>query len=195
MHARTVSYEGCGASVWKLVCAVVCEDLCQPDDSPLILQEQKALLAPALALLSALYSNLQPDISEDTHVFTLPTIISHSWPVFNIISLHFAVLNTGSALVASLLRILYFNHENQQGVHQKSEDRLTDGKTEKERDVQLQVLAEIAAELLSTLLTDLPMVRFTECVVRLQTVKSPASCLLGYQQIIIERCIRIRILY
>ncbi|XP_060770500.1 protein saal1 [Neoarius graeffei] len=120
-----VSDGGCGVSVWKMVCEVVCEDLCQPDDPPLILQEQKALLAPALALLSALYTNLQMNIS--------------------------------SVLVASLLRILYFDHESQRGVHQKSEDGPTDGKTDEERDVQLQVLAEIAAELLSTLLTDLPM--------------------------------------
>ncbi|XP_053497092.1 protein saal1 isoform X2 [Ictalurus furcatus] len=122
-----VSDGGCGVSVWKVVCEVVCEDLCQPDDPPLILQEQKALLAPALALLSALYGNLQTNIS--------------------------------SALVASLLRILYFDHENQLGEesHHESGNGPTDGKTDGERDVQLQVLAEIAAELLSTLLTDVPM--------------------------------------
>ncbi|KAK2834719.1 hypothetical protein Q7C36_015420 [Tachysurus vachellii] len=119
-----VSDEGCGVSLWKVVCEVVCEDLCQPDDPPLILQEQKALLAPALAILSALYGNLQTNIS--------------------------------SELVASLLRILYFDHENQQEVHQESGEPQTDGKTDEERDVQLQVLAEIAAELLSTLITHLP---------------------------------------
>ncbi|XP_058263408.1 protein saal1 isoform X2 [Hemibagrus wyckioides] len=119
-----VSDEGCGVSLWKVVCEVVCEDLCQLDDPPLILQEQKELLAPALAILSALYSNLQTNIS--------------------------------SELVASLLRILYFHHENQRELHQESEDPLTDGKTDEERDVQLQVLADIAAELLSTLITHLP---------------------------------------
>lgn len=125
-----VSDGGCGVSVWKLVCEVVCEDLCQPDDPPLILQEQKALLAPALALLSALYTNLQTNIS--------------------------------SALVASLLRILYFDNENQLGEESRHESG--DGKTDGERDVQLQVLAEIAAELLSTLLTDVPMEVVSELV-------------------------------
>lgn len=73
--------------------------------------------------------------------------------------------------MGSLLRILYFDHENQLGEesHHESGNGPTDGKTDGERDVQLQVLAEIAAELLSTLLTDVPMVRCTECMDRLQT--------------------------
>ncbi|TSK13451.1 Protein saal1 [Bagarius yarrelli] len=112
-----VSNEGCGVSLWMMVCEMVCEDLCQPDDPPLILQEQKALLAPALAILSALYANLQTNIS--------------------------------SELVASLFRILYFDNENQQRLHQESGQDAV-------RDVQIQVLAEIAVELLSTLLTQLP---------------------------------------
>uniref|UniRef100_A0A8C1ZSB7 Serum amyloid A-like 1 n=1 Tax=Cyprinus carpio TaxID=7962 RepID=A0A8C1ZSB7_CYPCA len=38
----------CGHAVWTFLCKIVCEDLCQADDPPLILQEQKALLGPAL---------------------------------------------------------------------------------------------------------------------------------------------------
>lgn len=56
---------GCGHAVWAFLCKVVCEDLCQPDDPPLILQEQKALLATALAVLSALHSGLHADISAE----------------------------------------------------------------------------------------------------------------------------------
>ncbi|XP_016318203.1 protein saal1-like [Sinocyclocheilus anshuiensis] len=58
-----VSDKACGRAVWTFVCKIVCEDLCQADDPPLILQEQKALLVSALALLSALHSSLQTDIS------------------------------------------------------------------------------------------------------------------------------------
>ncbi|XP_043083224.1 protein saal1 [Puntigrus tetrazona] len=54
-----------GRGVWMFACKMVCEDLCQADDPPLILQEQKALLAPALALLSALHSSLNTDISTE----------------------------------------------------------------------------------------------------------------------------------
>uniref|UniRef100_A0A8C1HMZ2 Serum amyloid A-like 1 n=1 Tax=Cyprinus carpio carpio TaxID=630221 RepID=A0A8C1HMZ2_CYPCA len=38
----------CGHAVWTFVCKIVCEDLCQADDPPLILQEQKALLGSEL---------------------------------------------------------------------------------------------------------------------------------------------------
>uniref|UniRef100_A0A8C1ZS42 Serum amyloid A-like 1 n=1 Tax=Cyprinus carpio TaxID=7962 RepID=A0A8C1ZS42_CYPCA len=48
-----VSDGTCGHAVWTFLCKIVCEDLCQADDPPLILQEQKALLGPAFALLSA----------------------------------------------------------------------------------------------------------------------------------------------
>lgn len=60
-----VSDESCGSAVWTFVCELLCEDFCQPDDPPLILQEQKALLAPALALLSALHSSLHTHISAE----------------------------------------------------------------------------------------------------------------------------------
>lgn len=60
-----VSDGACGHAVWMFVCKIVCEDLCQADDPPLILQEQKALLSPALALLSALHSSLQTEISTE----------------------------------------------------------------------------------------------------------------------------------
>lgn len=89
--------------------------------------------------------------------------------VFNIVNICWCFFPTGSPLVASLLRLLYFDHENQQGVHQETDDGVTDRKTDGKRDVQLLVLTEMAAELLSTLLTDLPMVRCSECRVRLQT--------------------------
>lgn len=55
----------CGRAVWTFVCKILCEDLCQADDPPLILQEQKALLTPALALLAALHASLQTDISTE----------------------------------------------------------------------------------------------------------------------------------
>lgn len=64
MHAL-VSDASCASAVWTFVCKLLCEDFCQPDDPPLILQEQKALLAPALALLSALRSSLHTHISAD----------------------------------------------------------------------------------------------------------------------------------
>ncbi|KAI4880342.1 hypothetical protein NFI96_021107, partial [Prochilodus magdalenae] len=131
-----VSEGGCGEALWKFLCDVVCEDLCQPDDPPLILQEQKGLLASALALLSALCSSLHIDIS--------------------------------LSLVDSLLRILYFHTENQQSLpngEQGSENGQTEEvRNEEEKDVQLRVMVEIAAELLSTVLAELPKDTVSELV-------------------------------
>ncbi|XP_062859492.1 protein saal1 isoform X1 [Trichomycterus rosablanca] len=121
-----VSDAGCGGEVWNMVCEVMCEDLCQPDDPPLILQEQKGVLAPGLALLSALYSNRRTDF--------------------------------GSALVASLLRILHFYSETQQVLsNAESEHKQTEELRDEEKDTRLQILAEIAAEFLSAVLTNLSM--------------------------------------
>ncbi|KAM4573655.1 protein saal1 [Odontesthes bonariensis] len=47
--------DGPGKSVWNLVCDVVCEDLCQPNNLPVVLHEQKSILVQAFAVLQALY--------------------------------------------------------------------------------------------------------------------------------------------
>ncbi|KAM6937984.1 protein saal1 [Xenentodon cancila] len=47
--------DGPGKSVWGFVCGVVCEDLCQPNDLPVVLHEQKSILIQAFAVLQALY--------------------------------------------------------------------------------------------------------------------------------------------
>lgn len=47
--------DGPGKSLWDFVCDVVCEDLCQPSDLPVVLHEQKSILIQAFAVLLALY--------------------------------------------------------------------------------------------------------------------------------------------
>ncbi|XP_042352068.1 protein saal1 [Plectropomus leopardus] len=47
--------DGPGKAVWDFVCDVVCEDLCQPTDLPVVLQEQKSVLVQAFAVLQALH--------------------------------------------------------------------------------------------------------------------------------------------
>lgn len=46
---------GPGKAIWDFVCEVVCEDFCQTDDLPVVLQEQKGILVQAFAVLQALY--------------------------------------------------------------------------------------------------------------------------------------------
>ncbi|XP_029289684.1 protein saal1 [Cottoperca gobio] len=50
-----VAPDGPGKAVWDFVSGVVCEDLCQPTDLPVVLQEQKSILVQAFAVLQALY--------------------------------------------------------------------------------------------------------------------------------------------
>ncbi|XP_036962502.1 protein saal1 isoform X2 [Acanthopagrus latus] len=47
--------DGPGKAVWDFICDVVCEDLCQPNDLPVVLQEQKSILVQAFSVLHALY--------------------------------------------------------------------------------------------------------------------------------------------
>ncbi|XP_054476423.1 protein saal1 [Anoplopoma fimbria] len=47
--------DGPGKAVWDFVHDVVCEDLCQPSDLPVVLQEQKSILVQAFAVLQALH--------------------------------------------------------------------------------------------------------------------------------------------
>ncbi|XP_068459847.1 protein saal1 [Clinocottus analis] len=47
--------DGPGKAVWDFVCDVVCEDLCQPTDLPVVMQEQRSILVQAFAVLQALY--------------------------------------------------------------------------------------------------------------------------------------------
>ncbi|XP_077423878.1 protein saal1 [Vanacampus margaritifer] len=49
------SSEGPGKAVWNFVCEVVCDDLCQPNDLAVVLQEQKGALLQAFSVLQALY--------------------------------------------------------------------------------------------------------------------------------------------
>lgn len=49
------------------MCEVVCDDLCQPNDLAVVLQEQKGSLVQAFSVLQALYGfHEQWDSKEDT---------------------------------------------------------------------------------------------------------------------------------
>ncbi|XP_030646229.1 protein saal1 [Chanos chanos] len=125
-----VSDGGCGTALWTFVSEVVCDDLCQPDDPPLILHEQKGLLAPALALLSALYSCLQCHIS-----------LSLVGSVLRILQYHTECVQCRT--------------EQQTDSDREKEEARDEQREAAETDVQLQALEESAAEFLSSILTDL----------------------------------------
>ncbi|KAM9854196.1 protein saal1 [Aulostomus maculatus] len=66
------SCDGPGKAVWDVLCGVVCEDLCQPNDLPVLLQEQKDILVKAFAVLQVLYQCR--DQWSDDHDTSLPLI-------------------------------------------------------------------------------------------------------------------------
>lgn len=46
-----------GKETWSLLYDLVCQELCQPDDPPIIVQEQKTVLASILSVLSAMFAS------------------------------------------------------------------------------------------------------------------------------------------
>uniref|UniRef100_A0A8C7G8K9 Serum amyloid A-like 1 n=1 Tax=Oncorhynchus kisutch TaxID=8019 RepID=A0A8C7G8K9_ONCKI len=122
---------GTGQALWTFLCEVVCEDLCQPDDPPFVLQEQKGLLVHALAVLSVLYA-CQDQEAEHSEADTL------------------------LPLVGSMLRVLQYHREVSSGHGQKEKK---DGQEEEEKvDEQLQALIQTTVEFLSDVITDLTKV-------------------------------------
>ncbi|XP_010881747.2 protein saal1 isoform X1 [Esox lucius] len=146
--------DGVGGALWTFLCEVVCEDLCQPGDPPLVLGEQKALLVPALAVLSALYACR--DLNQE-----------HSKG------------NTLVPLFGTLVRILQYHREHQQSKRENREacasgDRLgqegdgqkedEEGEEEEKVDELFQSLIQTTAEFLSDVITDLTKEGVSELV-------------------------------
>ncbi|XP_071760895.1 protein saal1 [Centroberyx gerrardi] len=128
--------DGPGKAVWDFLCDVVCEDLCQPDDPPLVLQEQKVLLVQAFAVLSALYR-----CRDQWHSTT----------------------DTCLPLIGSVLRVLQYHSEYQEN---KAEDCSSKGDSQKEesKDEQLQALVETTSEFLADICFQIPKDAVAELV-------------------------------
>ncbi|XP_041705755.2 protein saal1 [Coregonus clupeaformis] len=135
---------GTGQVLWSFLCEVVCEDLCQPDDPPLVLQEEKILLVHALAVLSVLYSCQDQEQEHSKADTFLP-------------------------LVGSMLRVLQYHRECQvssgHGQKKKEEEEEVEEEVE-EVDEQLRALIQTTVEFLSDIITDLTKDAVSELVRR-----------------------------
>ncbi|XP_036391653.1 protein saal1 isoform X1 [Megalops cyprinoides] len=147
-----VEHDGVREQAWTLLCEVICEDLCQLDDPPIILQEQKGLLASTLAVLSSL------SVCQDQQ---------------------YCQLECNLPLLGSLLRVLQYLSECQQRV-KEGED--SSGKGPREDDVQLLAVRETATEFLAHMLTNLNKDVLSELLKRgyltKDTCMSAVKCLL-----------------
>uniref|UniRef100_A0A8C0HB12 Serum amyloid A like 1 n=1 Tax=Chelonoidis abingdonii TaxID=106734 RepID=A0A8C0HB12_CHEAB len=121
-----------GRETWTLLYGLVCHELCQPDDPPIIIQEQKSVLASILSVLSAMFASQ--------------------------IQQEYVKRRKNMPLIGSLIRIL----QNMEDCGKRSSDNAKKSQpkdTEKlgtvEEDFHLKILKDICCELLSNMLQEL----------------------------------------
>ncbi|ETE69607.1 Protein SAAL1, partial [Ophiophagus hannah] len=121
-----------GKETWSLLYNLFCNELCQPDDPPIIVQEQKTLLASILSVLSAIFAS-QTD--QD-----------------------YVKMGRNLALIDSVIRVL----QNMDECEKRSVDSSKKSQTEEcekleivDEDFHLKILKDICCELLSNMLQEL----------------------------------------
>ncbi|XP_015272773.1 PREDICTED: protein SAAL1 isoform X1 [Gekko japonicus] len=115
-----------GKKTWNLLYNLFCNDLCQPDDPPIIVQEQKMVLASILSVLSAIYASQ----SEKEYV----------------------KIGKNMPLISSLIRVL----QNMEECGKRPTDGSKESKSEEsEKDFHLKILKDICCELLSNIFQEL----------------------------------------
>ncbi|KAM6204699.1 protein SAAL1 [Sarcoramphus papa] len=129
-----------GKETWSLLYDLVCHELCQPDDPPIIVQEQKTVLASILSVLSAMFA------SQTEQEYTKMRKSKSCFFLFDM------------PLIGSLIRILQY----MEGCGKRSVDNSKESEQEEtgradvnEEDFHLKILKDICCELLSNVLQEL----------------------------------------
>ncbi|NXQ60955.1 SAAL1 protein, partial [Anthoscopus minutus] len=129
-----------GKETWSLLYDLVCQELCQPDDPPIIVQEQKTVLASILSVLSAMFA------SQTEQEYTRMRKSKLFFYLFYM------------PLIGSLIRILQY----MEGCGKRAADNSKESKQEEtgrtdvnEEDFHLKILKDICCELLSNMLQEL----------------------------------------
>ncbi|RLW10274.1 hypothetical protein DV515_00002466 [Chloebia gouldiae] len=131
-----------GKETWSLLYDLVCQELCQPDDPPIIVQEQKTVLASILSVLSAMFA------SQTEQEYT--GMRKSNWL--------YVVVEGDMPLIGSLIRILqYMEGCGKRAVdNSKESEQEETGRTDvNEEDFHLKILKDICCELLSNMLQEL----------------------------------------
>ncbi|NXS64056.1 SAAL1 protein, partial [Brachypteracias leptosomus] len=134
-----------GKETWSLLYDLVCHELCQPDDPPIIVQEQKTVLASILSVLSAMFA------SQTEQEYTKMRKSNVKLPF----SCYFV---SDMPLIGSLIRILqYMESCGKRSVDnsKESEPEETGRADINEEDFHLKILKDICCELLSNMLQEL----------------------------------------
>ncbi|NXW27539.1 SAAL1 protein, partial [Phaetusa simplex] len=134
-----------GKETWSLLYDLVCHELCQPDDPPIIVQEQKTVLASILSVLSAMFA------SQTEQEYTKMRKSNVKLPFSS-----YFVLDM--PLIGSLIRILQY----MEGCGKRSVDNSKESEQQEtgradlnEEDFHLKILKDICCELLSNMLQEL----------------------------------------
>ncbi|XP_054827377.1 protein SAAL1 [Eublepharis macularius] len=115
-----------GKETWNLLHNVFCNELCQPDDPPIIVQEQKTVLASILSVLSAIVASQMKK--------------------------EYVRIGKNMPLIVSLIRVL----QNLEECGKRSADGSKEEKLEEsEEDFHLKILKDICCELLSNMIQEL----------------------------------------
>ncbi|NWH66886.1 SAAL1 protein, partial [Geococcyx californianus] len=134
-----------GKETWSLLYDLVCNELCQPDDPPIIVQEQKTLLASILSVLSAMFASH----TEQEHTKMRKSNIKLPFSSYFILDM---------PLIGSLIRILQYMEDcGKRSVdNSKESEQEETGKADaNEEDFHLKILKDICCELLSNMLQEL----------------------------------------
>ncbi|NXH92730.1 SAAL1 protein, partial [Edolisoma coerulescens] len=131
-----------GKETWSLLYDLVCQELCQPDDPPIIVQEQKTVLASILSVLSAMFaSQTEQEYTRMRKSKSCLFLLLFYMP-----------------LIGSLIRILqYMEGCGKRAVdNSKESEQEETGRTDvNEEDFHLKILKDICCELLSNMLQEL----------------------------------------
>ncbi|XP_013003583.2 protein SAAL1 isoform X2 [Cavia porcellus] len=160
-----------GKDTWNLLFDLVCNEFCQSDDPPIILQEQKTVLASVFSVLSAIYASQ----AEQEYLKTEKDL----------------------PLIDSLIRVL----ENVEHCQKKPENSTESNTEETQKpdltqdDFHLKILKDISCEFLSNILQALTKETVTQGLKEGQLSKQKCSCafqnLLPFYNPVVEDFIKI----
>ncbi|XP_029438392.1 protein SAAL1 isoform X2 [Rhinatrema bivittatum] len=118
-----------GQETWRLLSDITCNELCQADDPPIIIQEQKSVLASVLAVMSAMFSSQA--------------------------ELEYIKIEKNSPLTGSLIQVLQHLEDCQKKPAGNSEQSVPEESSRpviSEEDFHLKILQDVCCEFLSNVL-------------------------------------------
>ncbi|CAI5763311.1 protein SAAL1 [Podarcis lilfordi] len=152
-----VQTPGNGKETWTLLYDLFCHELCQPDDPPIVVHEQKTVLASTLSVLSA--------------IFASQTIYGHRH--------EYIKMEKNMPLIDSLIRVL----QNMDECGKRSVESSNKPKSEEakklgtaEEDFHFKILKDICCELLSNVLQELSKENILEGLKQSHLNEQKCSC-------------------